>query len=215
MNAVNRVISSLGTIFPKIPLTHATDIKLNEVIQDLVKLFPQIEFSSCRATSAMRPDGGVLFILDKDNKPYPILISEKKNQGTNDLRRKEGKPRQAQGNAIERLGKNVIGLRTALLGESIFPFVCFGDGCDFCEDSSIVDRVTTIAMFGHLNKINLYNSGAFNRGSFFFREKEWTEDEMFEQCLTIAKSSTLYYLSKYPDKFSTSSTILKLDTDSN
>ena len=33
-------------------------------------------------------------------------------------------------NAIERLGKNVIGFRTALLNEAIFPFVCFGDGCD-------------------------------------------------------------------------------------
>ena len=80
---------------------------------------------------------------------YPILISEAKNQGTNDLRLQEGLTKQAKGNAIERLGKNVIGLRTALMRESIFPFVCFGYGCDFAPDSSILDRVTTIAMFGH------------------------------------------------------------------
>lgn len=54
-----------------------------------------------------------------------------KNQGTNDRRAREGLPRQAKGNAIERLGKNVIGLRAALMRESIFPFVCFGYGCDF------------------------------------------------------------------------------------
>jgi hypothetical protein len=49
---------------------------------------------------------------------------------------------------IERLGKNVIGFRTAMLKEDIMPFVCFGYGCDFEEQSSILDRVVTIAMFG-------------------------------------------------------------------
>jgi len=62
----------------------------------------------------MRPDGGILYIVTKDEQKYPILITEMKNQGTNDLRLKEGKKKQAKGNAIERLGKNVIGFRTAL-----------------------------------------------------------------------------------------------------
>ena len=43
-----------------------------------------------------------------------ILISEVKSQGTNDAREKEGKSKQAMGNAIERLGKNMIGFRTPL-----------------------------------------------------------------------------------------------------
>jgi hypothetical protein len=68
----------------------------------------------------------------------PFLITEVKNQGTNDLRAKEGLRKQARGNAIERLGKNVIGFRMALLHESIFLFACFGDGCDFAPDSSII-----------------------------------------------------------------------------
>jgi type II restriction enzyme len=85
----------------------------------------------------MRPDGGILHFVSKDQKTsYPILITEVKNQGTNDIRATEGTPKQAKGNAIERLGKNVIGFRTALLHEAIFPFVCFGDGCDFAPDSS-------------------------------------------------------------------------------
>jgi len=52
------------------------------------------------------------------------------------------------GNAVERLGKNVIGFRAALMRESIFPFVCFGYGCDFANDSYILDRISTVAMFG-------------------------------------------------------------------
>ncbi len=46
-----------------------------------------------------------------------MLIVEVKNQGMNDLRAVEGKPRQAKGNAIERLGNNVIGFRTAMVNE--------------------------------------------------------------------------------------------------
>lgn len=131
---------------------------------------------------------------------FPVLISEVKNQGTNELRRKEGLPRQARGNAIERLGKNVIGLRAALMRESIFPFVCFGYGCDFEEDSSILDRVTTIAMFGSLNKTYLHNTGTdgkFNRGSFYFRSKQWRVHEMLKVMKDIAERSVLYYFSKY------------------
>ena len=148
----------------------------------------------------MRPDGGILSLKALDGALFPILIVEVKNQGTNDLRREEGLPKQAKGNAIERLGKNVIGFRTAMLAETINPFVCFGYGCDFHEDSSILDRVVTVAMFGPLNKIHLTNegdNGQFNRGSFFFREKQWTAREMRDVMWTIAERSIFYYFSKY------------------
>jgi type II restriction enzyme len=85
-----------------------------------------VDFAYKFDSSAMRPDGGILSIESDKGVLYPILITEVKNQGTNDLRANEGKPKQAKGNAIERLGKNVIGFRTALLGENIVPFVCFG-----------------------------------------------------------------------------------------
>ena len=165
-----------------------------------------MEFHHHHASSSIRPDGGILFIrgLPGDSLSYPILIAEVKNQGTNDLRAEEGLPKQAKGNAIERLGKNVIGLRTALLRESIFPFVCFGYGCDFEPDSSILDRVTTIAMFGELNRTYLHNEegGKFNRGSFYFRPAKWSVDEMFEVMKDIAERSVQYYFSKYKeDKF--------------
>jgi type II restriction enzyme len=133
---------------------------------------------------------------------YPVLIAEVKNQGTNDLRAEEGLPKQAKGNAIERLGKNVIGLRTALMRESIFPFVCFGYGCDFAQDSSILDRVSTVAMFGRLNRTYLHNEegGKFNRGSFYFRRERWSDDEMFEIMKDIAERAVLYYFSKYKEE---------------
>ncbi len=199
--AIKEVVNDVTEKFPEIHLEYEKDWKLENVIKSLEKHFPDVDFTFYHKTSSMKPDGGILSIRDKNGTIFPILIAEKKNQGTNDLRKREGKPKQAKGNAIERLGKNVIGFRTALLNESIFPFVCFGDGCDFSDDSSIIDRVATIAMFGKLNHTYLHVlEGKFNRGSFYFRPQQWEICEMREVCRNIAISSIYYYYSKYGEE---------------
>ena len=198
--ALVTVVARLIEKFPGITLDHVTEWKLKDVVARLTVDFPGIDFHYHFASSAMRPDGGILSLVDMGGKRHPVLIAEKKNQGTNDLRLSEGKGKQAKGNAIERLGKNVIGFRTAMKTEGIFPFVCFGDGCDFAEDSSILDRVTTIAQFGKLNVEHLHNQGSnneFDRGTFYFRVAEWTEAEMATLCLKLAEKSVFYYFSKH------------------
>jgi type II restriction enzyme len=193
--AMLHIINKFG-----VKLEHESNMYLKDIIPKLKDIYPDVDFSYNFEKSSMRPDGGILYIIAKDGQKYPILITEMKNQGTNDLRIKEGKKKQAKGNAIERLGKNVIGFRTALLNESIFPFICFGDGCDFAQDSSILDRVITISMFGKLNIIRVHNegpNGIFNRGSFYFREKLWSSSEMAEKMVDIAEKSVYYYFSKY------------------
>jgi len=182
-----------------LPLHHARELRLSDAIGVLHSEFPDVPFAEPKETSAMRPDGGILSVVDRDGRRHTILIAEVKNQGTNDLRRAEGKSRQARGNAIERLGKNVIGFRAAMLTEDIMPFVCFGYGCDFEEESSIRDRVVTIAMFGPLNEICVLNQGdgkRFNRGSFFFREEEWKRRKMADVMHEIARRSIHYYFAK-------------------
>ena len=72
------------------------------------------------------PDGGIIWWRN-----YPLVISEAKRQGTNKAREEEGKSRQAIGNAIERLGKNLVIYRKLYRDEEIFPFICFCRGCDF------------------------------------------------------------------------------------
>ena len=202
IQALQLVVDEISHKFrSSVTLVHENKWNLSDIVEDLNRTFPDVSFHYHFDTSSIRPDGGILYIKGKpgDALRYPILISEVKNQGTNDLRVREGLPRQSRGNAIERLGKNLIGLRSALMRESIFPFVCFGYGCDFAKDSSILDRVSTMAMFGRLNKTYLHNEedGRFNRGSFYFREDEWSVDEMFTIMLDIAERSILYYFSKY------------------
>lgn len=205
IQALQQVVDYLGEKFGKnIVLLHESQWYLKYIVAELKRTYPEIEFHYHFDKSSIRPDGGILYIRGKpgDELTYPILIAEVKNQGTNDLRFAEGLPKQAKGNAIERLGKNLIGLRTALMRESIFPFVCFGYGCDFDEKSSILDRITTMAMFGRLNTIYLYNegNGRFNRGSFYFRKKQWSVDEMADIMKQIAERAVLYYFSKYGEE---------------
>ncbi len=200
---VSSVIERLTNEF-NVEIEWAKKILLTDVITSLRENFPNVEFSNPeKTTSFMTPDGGISFLVAKDGHKYPILIAEVKNQGTNDLRALEGKKKQAQGNAIERLGKNVIGFRSYMLQESIFPFVCFGDGCDFAPGSSILDRVLTIAMFGTINADHTANegpNGIFNRGSYYFRSEYWTSDEMYKILYDVAKRSIYYYFSQYGEE---------------
>jgi type II restriction enzyme len=197
--ALKRATAQLVQDF-RLRLVHKKSWQLTDIVQHLASEFPDVEFYTPSKRSTMNPDGGILSIKNLEGRELPILISEVKNQGTNDLRRAEGKKPQAKGNAIERLGKNVIGIRAAMLGEGIVPFVCFGYGVDFDEKSSILERVATIAMFGKLNEIYVMNAGrgeSFNRGSFFFRARRWTVAEMTSVLVEVGTRSIHYYLAKY------------------
>lgn len=196
--AVEQIIDKFG-----VELRHSSDVLLSKIVADLRGRFPDVPFDHFFNNTSLRPDGGVLYLVDHDGGEHPILISEAKRQGTNDARAREGLAKQARGNAIERLGKNLTGFRTMMLGEGIMPFVVFGEGCDFADDSSILDRVTTLAMFGPLNRIDVVNlgeDGQFNRGSFFFREATWTVEEMTPILVEIAQRSVYYYFSKFGAK---------------
>jgi type II restriction enzyme len=192
-HALRKVVTKLQREFAGVQLLHKRSWRLADIVDQLERDFPDVPFGKPQKSRWLKPDGGVLSIVDRQDREHVILISEVKNQGTNDARAVEGKPPQNKGNAVERLGKNMIGFRTAMLTEDIMPFVCFGYGCDFAEGSYILDRVVTVAMFGRLNEIALHNrgdGGRFNRGSFFFQEKEWTQARMTKIMWLRAAAST-------------------------
>ena len=98
------------------------------------------------------------------------------------------------GNAIERLGKNLIGIRATLQYEKVTPFVCFGWGDDFAEGSSIRDRVITMNEFYPLNRIFVHKRENYAPVSMFFREQVWEEDELFKEMKEIAEASINAYI---------------------
>src|SRR5581483_11232911 len=105
----------------------------------------------------------------------------------------EGLPNQAKGNAIERLGKNLIGIKAIFKNEGVLPFVCFGQGHDFQEGSSILDRVITMNEFFPLNTIFVEKDHLpFEPVSMYFRYEDWTVDEMAALLFQIARRAIEY-----------------------
>ena len=108
--ALKKVVTKLRGMSP-IALRHGKEWKLRDIVAHLKLHFLDIDFHHHFHNSSIRPDGGILRMVANNGEELPILIAEVKNQGTNDLRAQQGLKKQAKGNAIERLGKNVIGLR--------------------------------------------------------------------------------------------------------
>lgn len=194
--AINVVFSLIKNKYKNLLFNYDKTVNINDIVKNIMPK-KHIKYHEFLSTSRMSPDGGIISLINNDNIKYPILISEAKTQGTNDKIVFSGQKRQAMGNAIERLGKNVVGFRGLLNDEEIFPFVCFADGCDFYDGSYIVDRVSVIFYFSELNKINLFNYKNLAYGSFFYKEKKWKKKEMIPILLSVAEQSINFYLSKY------------------
>ena len=140
------------------------------------------------STSSIKPDGGFLYIVHK-NKKYCILCSEAKKQGTGN--------HSSKGNAIERLGKNVIALSSYFCNEDIFPFVAFCYGCDFEKGSYIIDRLGCISHGRKLNVVNNKRMCGQLIGSYFHQVEEYELEKYVEICMSICFQSIDYYKNKY------------------
>ena len=90
ITALKIVVNRLQATFPNIRISHQSTLNLKYVVEKLRKQFENIDFCCKFDGSFMKPDGGFLHIVAQDGAKYPILISEVKNQGTNDLRAEEG-----------------------------------------------------------------------------------------------------------------------------
>ncbi len=164
------------------------------------------DFDDVFGNRTIKPDGGIITLRSKNESEgfgKIVLVSEVKKQGTNNQRIKEGKEKQAQGNAIERLGKNLAGIRAMMNHENITPFVCFGWGCDFKEkysDDFVMAKISMMNQFYELNKIYVFKrdgkdtTNSYDPVSMFFREERWTREEMLERLIEIGETSLRYYL---------------------
>lgn len=181
------------------------DIEVKYMMDFIKRKRVRKEFNYEFADRTIIPDGGILYLLNKKtSEKFPLVIAEIKRQGTNKERLAEGKAKQATGNAIERLGKNLIGIRAMMNYEEITPFVCFGWGCDFTlnteETGTVRSKVVMMNEFYDLNKIYIFKRdgssdvNSFAPVSMFFREERWSVEEMFNIMKEIAETSIRYYL---------------------
>lgn len=194
--AVRKMLDILTNMYPGMTFEHVPKLYLSKIIADLSLQYPQFEnhYSPVMKGSFIKPDGGFVYATDKSGRKKLILVAEVKHQGTNDKRTIEGLPIQAKGNAIERLGKNLTGIRAMFKSEGIIPFVCFGSGYDFQDGSTILDRVVTINDYFSLNQFFIEKKHLpFEPVSMFFRYEDWSTEEMTEIMLKIAQEAVGYY----------------------
>lgn len=181
------------------------DIQVRYMIDFIKRKQIRKEFNMEFVDRTIIPDGGILYLVNNSSQEkFPLVIAEIKRQGTNKERIKEGKQKQAVGNAIERLGKNLTGIRAMMNYEDITPFVCFGWGCDFAleteETGTVRSKVVMMNQFYSLNKIYIFkrdgnsDANSFAPVSMYFREEPWSVKEMFDIMKEIAETSIRYYL---------------------
>ncbi len=195
---------NLPSKFPQFHVQFEKNIKVQYMIDMIRKKNVRHEFDIDFADRVIVPDGGVLYLVNSETQEkLPLVIAEIKRQGTNAERQAEGKAKQATGNAIERLGKNMTGIKAMMNYEKITPFVCFGWGCDFADSKeckTVLSKVVMMNEFYPINKIYVFKKDGnsdlnyFSPVSMYFREKRWTVEEMTDIMKEIAETSFRYWV---------------------
>jgi len=136
--------------------------------------------------AAIKPDGGMITFNGT-----PIFFGEVKNQGTNHLRIKEGLSRQAMGNGIERIYKNIVEIQHIMKDYSFMPYAIFVQGSDFHEGSAMVDRLSMLSPFNTLRVANSHQPSVFLKinPSWDIDPELWAAEEIYGVCYDICKSS--------------------------
>lgn len=189
-DAAAEVVKILSEMFPQHTFERKTKLMFGQIEKYCGRTF-SIDYNYTR--HGIQPDGGVIWMDDT----YPILISEMKRQGTNNERMAEGKTKQAVGNAIERLGKNLKGFDCLFENDDILPFICFCWGCDVV-DETFLGKLYTLNSFNELNIIYDTPTKARNKpfSCLLKEEAPFNLEEMVVAMLQIAVSAINYYDSK-------------------
>jgi type II restriction enzyme len=204
----NRVLEEMRNRYPGKEFMWDSIYYLKPLLNELKERNPNYRFfDRLKERTHIRPDGGLVSWIHNGIKRI-ILISEQKQQGTNDERILEGLDSQAKGNTIERVASPFIVTMMMFSDEDINPYIVWCQGCDFHESSPIFDRGVRTFALQQPNQINLYKEtlGDLRIGGSIFMDGndmnntsrfEWDENFMFETMLEIADKSMQYYITKY------------------
>ena len=157
------LVEALKIEFPMLTFRTRKHILKSEINKVLHEIDPELGVISFLSNSRIKPDGGVVEVLDDNEQWRIIAVSEAKHQGKDieniraGVKTGKGKDIMAAGNAIERSHKNIAELANLMLAESHFPYILFLEGSNFLTEDVTVSRPdgTTITL--------KYNSGELNR----------------------------------------------------
>ncbi len=153
--------------YPELKFRMRESIAKSEINNILKTLDARLGETLFVKEASIKPDGGLIEVLDKLGNWRIILVSEAKHQGKDVDNVREGKlvgkendqDLMVAGNAIERVHKNINEIRNAMLGELHFPYVVFLQGSNFATSSFEVLRPDGRAVMirhdkGNMNRID-------------------------------------------------------------
>lgn len=159
------VTTLLKKEFPMLQFRFRPEISKKEINQALRKIDPSLGQTLYVQNSNIKPDGGLIEVLDDKGHWRVVLVSEAKHQGKDIENIRKGiqvgknndQDLMVAGNAIERSHKNIAEIANYMLGELHFPYVLFLEGSNFLTHDITIERPDG-------RKITLtYNNGALNR----------------------------------------------------
>lgn len=151
--------------YPTLTFRHRKAIKKSEINEELRRIDPELGQTLFVESAEIRPDGGIIEVVDDNGKWRVILTAEAKHQGKDIENIKKGilvgknndQDTMAAGNAIERAHKNIAEMANYMLSESHFPYVLFLEGSNFLTCDVVVRKPDG-------SEITLkYNDGSLNR----------------------------------------------------
>lgn len=159
------VLKKLQKKYPSLTFRYRKNISKKEINDKLKKIYNGLGQTLFVENSNIKPDGGIIEVLDDNQQWRVVLVSEAKHQGKDIENIKKGKlvgknkdqDTMVAGNAIERSYKNISEIANYMLEESYFPYVLFLAGSNFLTESVTITRPDG-------RKVTLvYNDGSLNR----------------------------------------------------
>ena len=158
-------LQALKNKYPNLQFRYRKELKKEEINTALHKIDSSLGQELFVKTATIKPDGGLIEVLDDNGKWRVVVISEAKHQGK-DIENiskgilvgtKKDQDTMVAGNAIERAHKNVNEIANFMLNEKYFPYILFLEGSNFLTQDVTVTRPDGRKVTLH------YNDGGLNR----------------------------------------------------
>lgn len=159
------VLEKLKQEHPRYQFRCRTELSKQEINEKLHSIDIRLGETLYVKESKIKPDGGIIEVLDNAGKWRVLLVSEAKFQGKDIENIRSGilvgknkdQELMVAGNAIERVYKNINEIRNFMMDENHFPYVVFLQGSNFATEPVQVFRPD-----GTFVEIR-HDSGAMNR----------------------------------------------------
>ena len=147
-NTSSIVMKKLQEEFPQLQFRYRKDLSKKEINQALQKIDKCLGQTLYVPNARIKPDGGIIEVLDDLGNWRVVVVSEAKYQGKDIENIKKGvlvgknndQILMAAGNAIERAHKNICEIANFMLTEPYFPYVLFLWGSNFLTQNVTITR---------------------------------------------------------------------------